>query len=1351
MYINPLTKIYASFTEAKEDFGKYGVHIAFFEDNISRSIVDIAKGFRNLIVGEPGIGKTELIKKLQEYHDAQGDQTCLINLRSEKPIEEIENFLSLQIEAGSKKILLLDGLDETKATNLTAVLQKIEIISKEYPDLYIYISSRWVFINKYASTFPQYRFTVVLPFTSNQVLDYLIQAGHSSQEAKDLLSRMQFNHGKLILQIPRYLVYFEKYIQDKGITNVVNLSRNDLFDYFIYSKLDLEEQNLDASSLKEAIKRVLEKLALTMEIYQNNTISRDELMTFFDDIRSDLKLVILSQIDLETFIEKTILQPSTEDLNRIEFENTEFQEYLAAKEITRFDEPHRVTFNFATDENAKEIHPSWFNTLTFLVDLLPGILEQLLEFSGITKGEYKIADDSFLGFLSRIDTTKIPSVLRHRVFVDVLNYHERTLQWLPGSLASALPNYFSSDIELELKKFIEKAEAKTGANRYVVLGNTVYVIAYLLRAKISVDFSYWREKLISYTKEDTAENGVLQRHALYALEELSDPSVIEELPDLSDIHDELVAREFLSTVIALDPDNAKSLNYSIAAVRMNNLSGRYGLYEIKKKESIVTFLKTYIEDEHFRKEFLDDSSIVKEQDEKLVSHIVNIFDNEIKELCKQALVISFKNYLGHHAKTSVFIMGILKLLKEKEPGFLTDLLQRLLDQSNNNVGLYFAQDFLVEIIDLEDVYTYLDFMIEHGEINSAMTTMMKIKFSKRDSWEEIYEKGRLKLSDKYTEWEAAQNRDTSTEEQAQNEKWLSEFRRYLEPAPNQYMAGVFNYYVTHADKLDPLLESADKERLTKLITEEALRHNPATFGLTIEEEHDNGSSARYTSSQVAHIFGDALLAAKRLGIDITPYRSNIALHIPFAYHNELEGIFDLIKDFTSAELAPVIEIYKTRNTDLWRHMPESFIKLVERFNVTEAVPILHQFVTETNFNAYRKNEAMRVAAVLSPDASFLKMVFDKYITSKSEEEKGIAYTANGLLITIYGDKDAINWRLSEIKNRAVAFVMPRSGQVHTIGPNEEELRHGKPFAKPLMELKTKDFENVYLEILDSAMDVWNKGVEFQAYAQYMWEIVYAYFDNLKEYGSYEPLKLLEKRIAQLKDRAGANWLASSMVRLRRSYLQKPSNISEAVRKYNEAKTYSDKKIQNSNDLFVQIQNVIETDLRTWVEGEGAYNVIVSEKKYKGNANHEDLVQKTIKTQLSYHLLKKGLQVEITREEQLLDGKRTDLIVRYGFVGPIIIEVKLSSHGDVRARKIENSESYTSMQKYMSGYSASHGIFLIMDNTGKKPHIENAKKIFSQIQNVTVTSLDCYLLSQKKRKPAKTTTRTKVKTKKENYR
>lgn len=105
-YINPLTKIYSSFAEAKEDFDKYG-HIALFDDRIPLEIADLAKGNRNLIVGEPGIGKTKLLEKLQEYHDKQGDQTGFINLRSNKPVEQIENFLGLTLSDGVKRFYYL--------------------------------------------------------------------------------------------------------------------------------------------------------------------------------------------------------------------------------------------------------------------------------------------------------------------------------------------------------------------------------------------------------------------------------------------------------------------------------------------------------------------------------------------------------------------------------------------------------------------------------------------------------------------------------------------------------------------------------------------------------------------------------------------------------------------------------------------------------------------------------------------------------------------------------------------------------------------------------------------------------------------------------------------------------------------------------------------------------------------------------------------------------------------------------------------------------------------------------------------------------------------------------------------
>lgn len=1340
MYIIPLTKIYSSFKELKEDVDKYG-HSFVWGDDKPLQISDLAQGNRNLIVGEPGIGKTKLLDKFKEHHDSLGDKTCLVNLRIGDPLKDIERFVSEKTD--SRKILLLDALDETRSAIFPEILQKLEDVSKTQSDIVIYLSSRLIFINKYFENFPSFRYIRILPFTAEQVKDYLVASGNQETDVNALLARiMQFSHGKLVVQVPRYLFFLEKFIKDKTIASVSKTSRNELFEYFIYSKLDIEDKNLNTDT-KSVIKRILEKLALTMEIYQSNTISKDELMTFFDDVESDLKLAILSHISLDVFFAKTVLQESTEDLDRVEFENAEFQEYLAAKEITRFAEPHRVAFSFAADEVVNEILPSWFNTLTFFVDMVPDILEQLLEFSGLRSGDFKVADEGFLNFLGRVNPTNISGDFRARVFMDVVNYHEKTRQWLPGQLASALPGFFAIDLESDLKTHIDKAEKQTGANRFVNLGNITYIVAYLFGAKIPLDKLYWREKLISYTK-DSNENGVLQRHALYGLQMLGDPSVIDELPNLLGITDELVGREFLATCVALNADHPKSLAYAIQSVKGNDISGRYGLFEIKERSSIVTFLKTYNEDEQFRKEFLDDTSIFGERDSILVSSIGNVFDGEIEELCKEAIVKSVQNYIYRSIEKSTFVHGLIDLLKSKNANFIPEILRLIHASPNGSHGLYFAQDTFAEILKEEDIPTYLDFMIEIKENRSAMNTMVRIKYSKRDSRDEIFEAGREKLAEEYKEWEAAQARGADPREQSRKESWLKEFKIQLEPEPGKYGTGVFRFYNQHINELDPVLSDDDKNRLKELITGSVLKFNPAQYGLKIIEEHEGGGSKTYTSSEVAHMFGDALIAAKHLGIDVSPYRSNIALHIPFAYDNELKITFELVKDFTYDELVPVIAIYKEKNTDLWRHQPESFIDLVQRYHLTEAVSVLKDFVKEASFRVHTRNEALQVADSLIPDPIFLQEVFDLYVNSNNDNEKDIAYTANGILITSHAKREAVIWRIEQIKQRAVAFTTPRSGQVHNVGPTENELRHDKPFAKPLSGLKHLGFENEYLVLLDSAIDVWSRGKEFHTYAQYMWEIVYAHFENLKEYRSYNPLKSLESKIATLKDRDGSNWLASSMVQLRRSYLMylgKPKNFSESIRKYNTARKFSDKNILNSADLFRHLQDAIETDLRRWIEGEGAYSIIVSEKKYKGNAEYEKLIQKTIKTQLEYILMKRDFRVDFTREEQLLNDKRTDFIVRYGFVGPIVLEIKLSSHSDIKSKEVEKTESYMSMGNYMNGYGASHGIFLIIDNTGTK-HLARAKEAFGKIKNVWATSIDCYSLAVKNKKITKKTKKVK---------
>ena len=114
-------------------------------------------------------------------------------------------------------------------------------------------------------------------------------------------------------------------------------------------------------------------------------------------------------------------------------------------------------------------------------------------------------------------------------------------------------------------------------------------------------------------------------------------------------------------------------------------------------------------------------------------------------------------------------------------------------------------------------------------------------------------------------------------------------------------------------------------------------------------------------------------------------------------------------------------------------------------------------------------------------------------------------------------------------------------------------------------------------------------------------------------------------------------------------------------------------------------------------------------------------------------MRRGFEVNITREPQLLDDKRTDFLVSYGFIGPILLEVKLSTNRDLvgSQKKLENKPSYKSLSQYMKGYSVPFGIFLVFDNEKRtkrsdkwETHFKKIRNAYQKIDNVTVLDLKC---------------------------
>src|SRR5260370_38958541 len=112
---------------------------------------------------------------------------------------------------------------------------------------------------------------------------------------------------------------------------------------------------------------------------------------------------------------------------------------------------------------------------------------------------------------------------------------------------------------------------------------------------------------------------------------------------------------------------------------------------------------------------------------------------------------------------------------------------------------------------------------------------------------------------------------------------------------------------------------------------------------------------------------------------------------------------------------------------------------------------------------------------------------------------------------------------------------------------------------------------------------------------------------------------------------------------------------------------------------------MEIDLTRWIEAEGAYDRLLSGKVFRRKVQqYEKLVQKTLKSQIEIILLKRGFQIDVHRESQLLDDKQTDLLIRYGNVGPVIIEVKQTSNTDKQMSKPKRWQSFIRLKQRMTG-------------------------------------------------------------------
>jgi hypothetical protein len=244
--------------------------------------------------------------------------------------------------------------------------------------------------------------------------------------------------------------------------------------------------------------------------------------------------------------------------------------------------------------------------------------------------------------------------------------------------------------------------------------------------------------------------------------------------------------------------------------------------------------------------------------------------------------------------------------------------------------------------------------------------------------------------------------------------------------------------------------------------------------------------------------------------------------------------------------------------------------------------------------------------------------------------------------------------------------------------------------------------------------------------------------------SREILNKLEQEFKLLEPFPNQTFLKITLHDLRAYFtnLDKPASIVEASLLYNKLRDSILVDIPDSYALKEKVLKILEKD------EQGFWKTILEkikkETKSQKTANSdsqddqdvsksatEPEIQNEIKLFIENRFYKEGLSlIEIIREPETNTGKKADFLISYGLVNPVLIELKLSSHGDVLSNKskknIEDTESYKQFLHYKNDFYCDYGILLLLDTESHKLKTWQSKetkmkKAYGAIPNVEVIS------------------------------
>ena len=464
------------------------------------------------VVGEPGIGKTRLVDEIKNqiptrlYH-------CTASKISHEPIPQDIDYC------------IIDALDEVDGNVFYSTLLLIKQYKEANPNVKVLFTCRKHYVASYAKHFASCKglfFIELCRLSDKDVMGFVNKCSETTRTNVAKSTKL-----KELLTNPRYLTFLLEYEKQTG--GCSNIGK--LFEFIIGNSIQtaikkhqnninsLDDNNrqdiINNEGSRILIQRALEKVAFIMEISRKDQISKDELYTILDEVKGNMAQMLLVNFDL-LYFESRILK----DTNGIlQFENTELQEYLAAKELCRQDNIESVLYDVAVQKDLKHVYPNWYDVIPHISYTEDKIHTFINVIKLIVSYESSFENDSFESLLRYVDPSVCTIQEKEELFSLLLEHYLRKPAYIgwKNQTVKLMRDCYTSKCNKKLTPPFEQLNKIQLANIYAILEEINEEDQ--LDTEISM---YWTNAANVLIQVEADEKKVAALNLLYALKDQDD-------------------------------------------------------------------------------------------------------------------------------------------------------------------------------------------------------------------------------------------------------------------------------------------------------------------------------------------------------------------------------------------------------------------------------------------------------------------------------------------------------------------------------------------------------------------------------------------------------------------------------------------------------------------------------------------------------------------------------------------------------------------------------------------------------------------------------------------------------------